>query len=92
MMNSEVKKAALADTELLDRVVKFKEKFYRCSWAQYDKAKIGTIKLLPPQRNMQALKDDYDHMQNMIFGDKPAFDTIINGIAILENEINNIYA
>ena len=59
MMNSSVKDEALADIELLDKVVQFKEKFYHCPWARYDLAKVGTLKLIPPERNMQALKEDY---------------------------------
>lgn len=88
MMNSPVKDEALADIELLNKVVQFKEKFYRCPWARYDEAKVGTIRLMPPERNLQALKDDYEHMQNMIFGNKPDFEIILKGIERLENEIN----
>ena len=89
-MNSSVKDYAFADIELLDKVVQFKEKFYRCSWAKYEEAKVGTMKLMPPERNLQVLKEDYDHMQNMIFGDKPDFEVILKGIEQLEKEINEI--
>ncbi len=88
MMNSPVKDAALNNIELLQKVVEFKEKFYRCPWAKYEDAKIGTMKLMPPERNMQILIDDYKHMQNMIFGDKPEFNKILIGLQKLENEIN----
>lgn len=88
MMKSHVKDNALADNDLLERVVKFKDKFYRCPWARYDLAKRGTMKLLPPDYNMAKLRADYDHMQNMLFGEKPAFDEILNTLAQLENEIN----
>lgn len=90
MMNPPVKNDAFADIQLLDKVVQFKEKFYRCSWAKYEDAKVGTMKLMPPKSNLQALKDDYEHMQNMIFGDKPDFDVILKGIEQLEKEINEI--
>ena len=90
MMNSPVKNDAFADTQLLDKVVQFKEKFYRCPWAKYEEAKVGTMKLMPPERNLQILKDDYEHMQNIIFGDKPDFDIILKGIEQLEKEINEI--
>lgn len=88
MANSPVKDAAFGNIELLEKVVLFKEKFYRCSWAKYENAKIGTMKLMPPERNLQVLKDDYDHMQNMIFGEKIPFDTILDGIEKLEKEMN----
>ena len=89
MANSPVKDAAFANIELLEKVVLFKEKFYRCPWARYEDAKIGTMKLMPPERNLQVLKDDYEHMQNMIFGEKIPFDTILDGIEQLEKEMNS---
>ena len=88
MAKSPVKDRALADTDLLAHVVAFKDKFYRCPWARYDLAKRGTMRLMPPEYNIQKLKDDYVHMQNMIFGEKPSFDEILEGIAKLEKEIN----
>ena len=51
-----------------------------------------TLKLMPPGRNLQVLRDDYNHMQNMIFGDKPNFDVILQGIEQLEKEINALYS
>ncbi len=88
MYNSPVKDAAFADLDLLDRVVKFKQKFYRCPWAKYEEAKTGTMKLMPPEYNLKALEDDYKHMQNMIFGTKPSFEEIMSTIQKLENEIS----
>ena len=88
MMQTPVKDNALSDNDLLERVVKFKDKFYRCPWARYDLAKRGTMKLLPPDYNMAKLRFDYEHMQNMIFGSKPSFDEIMKAMAQLEEEIN----
>lgn len=88
MMKSSVKDSALADKNLLERVVKFKDKFYRCPWARYDLANRGTMKLLPPDYNKPKLRADYEHMQNMLFGEKPIFDEIMNAMAKLEDEIN----
>lgn len=90
MMQTTVKDNALADNDLLTRVVEFKDKFYRCSWARYDLAKRGTMRLMPPEYNINKLRDDYEHMQNMLFGDKPSFEDVMNGIAKLELEINKV--
>ena len=90
MMQTEVKDNALADNDLLTRVVDFKDKFYRCPWARYDLAKRGTMCLMPPDYNLDKLRDDYEHMQNMLFGDKPSFEKIMQGIAELEIKINNV--
>ena len=89
MAKTEVKDNALADNDLLARVVDFKDKFYRCPWARYDLAKRGTMHLMPPEHNLDKLRDDYEHMQNMLFGSKPSFEEIISGIEKLEREINN---
>ena len=88
MMQTPVKDNALSDNDLLERVVKFKDKFHRCPWARYDLAKRGTMKLLPPTFNIGKLRSDYEHMQNMIFGNKPGFDEIMNAMAELEKTIN----
>lgn len=88
MSKTPVKNHALADTDLLNRVVAFKDKFYHCSWAQYNLAKPGTIQLMPPEYNIPKLYEDYEHMQNMIFGEKIEFDVILDGISKLEDEIN----
>ncbi len=89
MMQTPVKDNALSDNDLLSRVVKFKDKFYRCPWARYDLAKRGTMKILPPDYNMAKLRSDYEHMQNMLFGNKPSFDEIMSAMAELEKEIND---
>ncbi len=86
MAKSPVKDRALDDTDLLARVVAFKDKFYRCTWARYDLAKRGTMRLMPPKHNLAVLRNDYEHMQNMIFGEKPEFDVIMGEIEKLENE------
>lgn len=90
MTKSPVKERALSDTDLLARVVAFKDKFYHCPWARYDLAKPGTMCLMPPKFNIPKLIEDYEHMQNMIFGEKPKFDTVLQTIEMLEREINAI--
>lgn len=88
MNNSPVKLSAFSNMPLLDRVVQFKAKFYRCPWAKYEDAKIGTMKLMPSLEYIEDLRTDYHHMKNMIYGDKPEFDEILAGIESLEREIN----
>jgi len=41
-----------------------------------------------PEYNLDKLRDDYEHMQNMLFGEKPSFEEIMEGIAKLEKAIN----
>lgn len=90
MSQTPVKDNALTDNKLLASVVKFKDKFYRCPWAHYELAKRGTMRLLPPEYNKEKLYADYEHMQNMLFGQKPDFNEILDGIRVLEKEINAV--
>ncbi len=88
MINSKVKENALADLDLLKQVTDFKSKFYRSPSARYDLAKPGTFKLLPSGKKCISLSDDYDNMQEMIFGSIPEFSSIKNALDLLEKEIN----
>ncbi len=88
MAQSQVKRDALADLDLLRAVVAFKDKFYHRGWARYDLAVPGTIKLAPPEHVMRAVERDYEEMRFMIFGDRPAFRDLIEALRILESEIN----
>ena len=89
MATSNVKDDALKDLELLERVVEFKKKFYPVGWANYDSAKVGTLKLIPPEYRIKELEEDYKAMGNMIFDKHLEFEEIIEILTKLENEINN---
>lgn len=88
MSTADVKQEALADLELLQEVVEFKTRFYPRGWARYDLAMPGTLTLVPPERILNEIRKDYDSMQEMIFGRRPSFDEIIEGLAALQKEIN----
>ena len=90
MDKSPIKESAYADLELLTRVVQFKDRFYPSGYAHYDLAKPGTMHLIPPAQYQPALRGDYAHMQNMLFGDKPSFEEIMRCIERLEVEINQL--
>jgi hypothetical protein len=83
-----VKARALDDIPLLDAVVSFKRKFYRCSWAHYELATAAEISLMPPEHVKTALEADYRHMQNMIFGPRPPFAEILDAVRALEMGIH----
>jgi len=88
MATSNVKAEALFDLKLLENVVEFKQKFYPRTWAKYEEAIPGTLKLLPPKFRLDSLEKDYKAMQNMIFDKNLTFDEIIDILRNLENEIN----
>lgn len=90
MALNEVKKEALADLELLKNVLNFKQKFYPRTWAKYEEAIPGTLKLLPPKFRLDSLEKDYKAMQNMIFDKYISFEEIIDILGNLEKEINKV--
>jgi hypothetical protein len=87
---SEAKIEAFNDLELLDRVVKFKEKFYADNSAKYEDAIPEKLLLLPLENQLEALRKDYTKMQGMMFDEYPSFDEILQGLTKLENEIHNL--
>jgi hypothetical protein len=88
LARAEVKIDALSDLELLREVVAFKQRFYPSAWAQYELAKPGTFKLLPPNERFAELQRDYQAMQNMIFEKHQAFEEVVDALSYLEKEIN----
>jgi hypothetical protein len=86
--NKELCNRAIDKSHLLIEVAKFKNKFYHRGWAQYDLARIGTLKLEPPSTRIDDLKKDYANMKEMLFGDTPIFDSIIKSISKFEDLLN----
>jgi len=84
-----LKAAALDKLDLLEDVVLFKKKFYPRGWANYDAAKPGTLKLIPPSHILDAMRQDYVAMQDMIFGRRPSFEELLTSLTVLESEINS---
>lgn len=82
--------AALKQPDLLDAVVRFKQKFYRCAWAHYELATTREIRLSPPEWAVPSLEADYAHMHNMIFGPATSFAEILAVIKELETRIHAI--
>lgn len=85
---SAVKESAFSDLALLKQVVDFKDKFYHCGWANYKDAKPGTMRLLPAEHSIKALKADYAAMRAMIYGDYIPFEELLDQLRTLEKEIN----
>ena len=90
MAKSPVKDAAFKDLELLQQVVAFKDRFYPAASAHYDLAKPGTMRLMPPKDSLSLLRDDYSHMKNMIFGETPEWEEVLESIGKMETEINGL--
>jgi hypothetical protein len=89
LSRSPIREKALAQLDLLQKVVDFKMKFYRSAWAKYEEARPGSLRLLPPAERVADLRTDYQGMQPMLFGTIPGFEDILTGLAALEKTVNN---
>jgi hypothetical protein len=84
-------KRSLEQLPLLEAVVSHKRLFFRSGWANYDTAKPGTFRLVPPDFRLAELKADYAEMREiMIFGDSPEFEELLGSLAAIEAEINSL--
>jgi len=73
---------------LRERVVAWKGQFFGSSWANYDQAKPGTFRLVPPAGRLPALRRDYEAMRDMYLSEPPSFDDVLAALADLERRIN----
>ena len=81
---------AIDQHELRDRVVQWKSQFFGNSWANYDQAKPGTFRLVPPLARQPALRRDYQTMRDMYLSEPASFDDILTILADLEMRINRL--
>ena len=83
-----VANSATAKPELLARVAQHKSLFFKSSWAKYDEATKGTLRISPPEQRVKALREDYVKMEQMFFGEPPKFDQVIALLQQWESEFN----
>jgi len=76
--------------ELRTRVVGWKSQFFGSSWANYDHAKPGTFRLVPPPERLPALQRDYQAMRDMYLSEPAGLDDILSTLADLEARINGV--
>jgi len=90
LLGTDEGQAAAADFVLLAQVAKHKATFFRSSWASYDTARPGTLRLMADEARIKDLHADYRAMAPMMFdGSPPSFDDILAKIAALQETINS---
>lgn len=90
LAGTDIRRQALADRDLLQRVVKHKQEFYYSKWARYELALPGSFRLVPPAERLAELARDYAAMAVMMFGEPPSFEQIMRSLRELEAEINQL--
>ena len=88
--NSKYFSEILLNIDLLKQVTLFKMKFYADNWANYQDILNNQIRLVPPEYRMKELNIDYSLMKEMIIGDCPSIEDIINSLKSLEEELNKL--
>lgn len=88
LSTSETGKRFHEDIAMLSRVAQHKSVFFASGWAHYETAKPGSIKLVPVKDRIRDLTRDYDLMQEMFFGEAPAFSMIMAEMQRLEGLVN----
>jgi hypothetical protein len=83
--------AAITQHDLRERVVAWKRQFFGSAWANYDLAKPGTFRLVPPADRIRALKIDYEAMRDMYLSGPMGFDEVLTVLEELEQRINAGY-
>ncbi len=83
-----MREKAFERLDLLQKVVDFKMKFYPRAWARYPEAVPATLKLLPPSYRLGTLQEGYSSMWNMLYGEIPSFENMMEAIGELEKEIH----
>ena len=70
------------------KVARHKKVFFPAAWARYEDAKRGTLRIVPPDTRLSELEQDYRKMQEMIFGEPPAFESLLDTLREIERKIN----
>ena len=90
MYHSPVYADAKANLPLLQDVVDFTRKFYPRSWAHFELCKPGTMLLQPSEHALPIMRADYQAMRQMIYGDYPSFDELLETLKELESDVNSL--
>jgi hypothetical protein len=89
LLDTDEGQAAVADLDLLTQVARHKATFFRSSWASYETARPGALRLMPEKARIKDLRTDYRAMAPMMFDETtPPFDDILATIAALQEAIN----
>ena len=77
-----------SNLELLRQVVEHKKLFFPSGWAHYDEAQQGSLHITPFPSRIRVIEEDYDHMQEMFFSDRPEFTEVLKILDEWEDRFN----
>lgn len=62
--------------DLLERVTRFKNVFFKSSWSDYASAKPGSFRLVPPGARRAEVETDYGKMEDFFMVRPPTFEDL----------------
>ena len=74
--------------DIREHVVKWKSQFFGSAWANYEAAKPGTFRIVPPPERLPPLRRDYQAMRDMYLTEPASFDEVLAILTDLEKRIN----
>jgi hypothetical protein len=74
--------------DLLDRVRIHKSRFFGSSWANYEMARPGTLRLAPPESRLAELRRDALAMEPMFMSAPPIFENVLGTLREAEQILN----
>lgn len=80
----------MANKALCAHVANWKGRVFARSWARYDLARHGSLRLVPPAHRQGALANDYAIMRPMFLREPPAFAQLMQHLADAEKTINDM--
>ena len=88
MVGSSDGDAHLADRDMCLRVAEWKRLTFPRAWAHYVLATHGTLRLVPDEKRIGALRDDYARMRDMFLSEPAPFAEVIATLRDAEAIIN----
>ena len=89
LYQGDIGKAALQNTELLKAVSRHNGVYFARAWAKFDEAVPGSLSLVPPASRIAELARDYQKMrEDMIFGNAPTWDEVLDVLREVERQVN----
>jgi nucleotidyltransferase AbiEii toxin of type IV toxin-antitoxin system len=83
-----VGRRALTRLELLAVVAEHKRVYFASTAAHYETARAGSLRLVPEGEVLAGLRRDYAQMDELLFGEPPTFDELVDELRAIEKAIN----
>lgn len=79
----------LEDLDLLEKVAKHKATYFQQRGVDYHNAYSGGLDMTMSEDLQDAFQEDYARMDEMIYGDKPDFDDLLETLDAIEQHVND---